>query len=145
MKISSFLLEDLLNLRNSYRWCSWYGVHLGVGVELKKTRRNLQAPRDSRVNEFLALAFSDVLEACSIYQSLCVAATTLPFLYLYINISFLMYHGRASIRLGRLTGIRLGAKRTYATTSYSTPAPHPSRITDADVHAARTYCATLLQ
>merc|ERR1712093_386057 len=80
-----------------------------------------------------------------IYQSLCVAATTLPFLYLYINISFLMYHGRASIRLGRLTGIRLGAKRTYATTSYSTPAPHPSRITDADVHAARTYCATLLQ
>merc|ERR1711977_286294 len=80
-----------------------------------------------------------------IYQSLCVAATTLPFLYLYINISFLMYHGRASIRLGSLTGIRLGAKRTYATTSYSTPAPHPSRITDADVHAARTYCATLLQ
>ncbi|KAH7419333.1 Squalene/phytoene synthase [Cadophora sp. MPI-SDFR-AT-0126] len=56
-----------------------------------------------------------------------------------------MYYGRASIRLGSRTGLPLVVKRTLATTSYSTPAPHPSRITDADVLAARTYCANLLQ
>ncbi|CZR57291.1 probable ribosomal protein MRP17, mitochondrial [Phialocephala subalpina] len=54
-----------------------------------------------------------------------------------------MYPSRASIRLGRCTKLR--QRCTYATTPYSTPAPHASRITDADVHAARTYCSGLLR
>ncbi|CZT01056.1 probable ribosomal protein MRP17, mitochondrial [Rhynchosporium agropyri] len=56
-----------------------------------------------------------------------------------------MYLQRAGKGLGICSGSRFGATRAYATTPYSAPAPNPSRITDADVHAARSYCANLLQ
>ncbi|PQE33492.1 squalene phytoene synthase protein [Rutstroemia sp. NJR-2017a WRK4] len=33
----------------------------------------------------------------------------------------------------------------YSTTSYSTPAPHGSRLTDEDINGARAYCSSLVQ
>ncbi|PQE15597.1 squalene phytoene synthase protein [Rutstroemia sp. NJR-2017a BBW] len=33
----------------------------------------------------------------------------------------------------------------YSTTSYSTPAPHSSRLTDEDINGARAYCSSLVQ
>ncbi|KAE8444907.1 hypothetical protein EG329_014155 [Mollisiaceae sp. DMI_Dod_QoI] len=56
-----------------------------------------------------------------------------------------MYSTRASIRLARSTKFPKPSRCTYATTPYSAPAPHASRITDADVNAARAYCSGLLQ
>ena len=56
-----------------------------------------------------------------------------------------MFPTRASSRLARGIQILPNLGRSYATTSYSTPAPNPSRITDQDVHAARGYCSGLLQ
>ncbi|KFY38750.1 hypothetical protein V495_06397 [Pseudogymnoascus sp. VKM F-4514 (FW-929)] len=56
-----------------------------------------------------------------------------------------MYSTRASIRL-KCTARRVStAKCAYATTSYSTPAPNASRLTDQDISAARSYCSTLVQ
>ncbi|PBP18552.1 hypothetical protein BUE80_DR010687 [Diplocarpon rosae] len=56
-----------------------------------------------------------------------------------------MFSTRSSVRLRLNCELPIVTKRTYATTPYSTPARHPSRITEADVHAARSYCSNLLQ
>jgi hypothetical protein len=60
-------------------------------------------------------------------------------------ISNVMYSTRASVRLRKCPRIMLSSRCTYATTAYSTPAPHASRITDTDVAEARKYCSNLLQ
>ena len=56
-----------------------------------------------------------------------------------------MYSTRASIRLRTPLKSKPLLKCAYATTPYSTPAPHPSRISDADVNGARIYCSNLIQ
>ncbi|KAH8672714.1 Squalene/phytoene synthase [Tricladium varicosporioides] len=56
-----------------------------------------------------------------------------------------MYSTRASIRLRVSRNCRPFSRCTYATTVYSTPAPHPSQITDADVNGARLYCSNLVK
>ncbi|KAI9051595.1 hypothetical protein LZ554_004639 [Drepanopeziza brunnea f. sp. 'monogermtubi'] len=56
-----------------------------------------------------------------------------------------MYCTRGNVRLQIFSGSCNTVNRTYATTAYSTPAPHPSRISAADVQAARSYCSNLLQ
>ena len=56
-----------------------------------------------------------------------------------------MYSTRASVRLRKSARVLSTARRTIVTTPYSTPAPHASRLTDADVDAARKYCSNLLQ
>ncbi|KAG9233776.1 Squalene/phytoene synthase [Amylocarpus encephaloides] len=56
-----------------------------------------------------------------------------------------MYSTRASIRLQSQLKLKSLQKCAYATTSYSTPAPHPSRITAADVNGARAYCSNLVR
>ena len=60
-------------------------------------------------------------------------------------ISHPMYSARGRARLHRYVNSFHSSKCTYATTSYSTPAQHASRITEADVNVARSYCANLLQ
>ncbi|KAG0648959.1 NADH dehydrogenase (ubiquinone) complex assembly factor 6, partial [Hyphodiscus hymeniophilus] len=61
------------------------------------------------------------------------------------DIVFLMYYLRAFSRLQRCRRLQYDLRCTFATTPYSTPEPHASRITDADVTAARSYCSNLLQ
>jgi hypothetical protein len=56
-----------------------------------------------------------------------------------------MYSVRARAQLHRYADLFHSSKCAYATTSYGTPAQHASRITEADVNAARSYCANLLQ
>ncbi|EPE26056.1 Terpenoid synthase [Glarea lozoyensis ATCC 20868] len=56
-----------------------------------------------------------------------------------------MYSARASVRFPLQLKRSLQSRCAFATTSYSTPAPHPSRITDADVQGARLYCSNLVQ
>lgn len=56
-----------------------------------------------------------------------------------------MYSTRAAARLQKCGKLQYDLRCAYATTPYGTPAPHASRITDADVNAARSYCSNLLQ
>ncbi|TVY29905.1 NADH dehydrogenase (ubiquinone) complex I,assembly factor [Lachnellula hyalina] len=56
-----------------------------------------------------------------------------------------MYAEQLSLRLRIQTISRPRLRCTYATTPYSTPAPHASRITEADVDGARSYCSNLVQ
>ncbi|KAF7899781.1 hypothetical protein EAF00_004117 [Botryotinia globosa] len=39
----------------------------------------------------------------------------------------------------------ISSRCAYATTSYSTPAPFASRLTEEDINQARTYCSNLIQ
>lgn len=56
-----------------------------------------------------------------------------------------MFSSRASIKVRAAIRQPQVKRCGYATTSYSTPAPNASRLTDEDINAARAYCTNLVQ
>ncbi|TGO43432.1 hypothetical protein BHYA_0001g00620 [Botrytis hyacinthi] len=56
-----------------------------------------------------------------------------------------MYKSQILRQLHSCPKAYISSRCAYATTSYSTPAPFASRLTEEDINQARTYCSNLIQ